>query len=240
MTSVRLSFHCYVPGVAGLDLAAANHAELRPPSSGNRIRAEHCPAVVGAAELGVVLRAASDHRFDGDGDYQMLLYPTKEHKTGIDGFEIMNPCLVGSNERNPGYYKLATGIAFDAGDVGWLLMPPIDPRLHTGSLTIATGYFEPGYRGPIFAIVRPESALTIARGTIIGQMVPLSMEPLSLREETNLTYSADCDEARYAIRDNASGFRISWKILNARLLEFGKTDLISFLEENGTHVDLSK
>jgi hypothetical protein len=239
MTSLRLSFHRYLPGVAALDLASEIHAEFHPPSSANRMRAEHCPAVLGAAQLGVVVRAVWEHRFDADGDYQVLLYPTRENETGIHGYEIMSPCLVGSNERSPGYYKLATGISFDAGDVGWMLTPPIDPRLSTKSLTIATGYFEPGYRGPIFAIVRPEAGLTIDRGAIIGQMFPLSMEPLSLKEETSMTYSADCDEARYTIRDNASGIRISWKMLNARLLEFGKTDLISFLEESGTLVDLS-
>jgi hypothetical protein len=187
----------------------------------------------------VVVRAACEHRFDSDGDYQVLLYPTKENETGVHGYEIMNPCLVGSNERSRGYYKLATGISFAAGDVGWLLTSPMDPRLSMKRLTIATGYFEPGYRGPIFAIVRPEAALTIDRGAIIGQMFPLSMEPLSLKEETSMTYSSDCDEARYTVRNNVSGVRISWKILNARLLEFGRTGFITFLEENGTWVDLS-
>jgi hypothetical protein len=147
--------------------------------------------------------------------------------------------LVGSNERSRGYYKLATGISFAAGEVGWLLTAPMDPRLSIKRLTIATGYFEPGYRGPIFAIVRPEAALTIDRGTIIGQMFPLSMAPLSLKEETSMTYSTDCDESRYAIRENVSGIRISWQVLNARLLECGRTGLISFLEESGRGVNLS-
>ena len=239
MTSLRLSFHRYLPGVAALDLAAEIHAESYPPSSANRLRAEHCPAVLGAAQLGVVLRAACEHRFESDGDYQVQLYPTKENETGAHGYEIMSPCLVGSNEQSRGYYKIATGISFDAGDVGWMLTPPMDPRLSTKSVTIATGYFEPGYRGPIFAIARPEGELTIDRGTIIGQMFPLSMAPLSLKEETSMAYSTDCDESRYAIRENVSGIRISWQVLNARLLEFGRTGLIAFLEERGTWVDLS-
>ena len=238
MTSLRLSFHRYLPGVAALDLAAEIPAESYPPSSANRLRAEHCPAVLGAARLGVVVRAACEHRFDSDGDYQVQLYPTMEHKTGTPGYEIMSPCLVGSNEQCPGYYKIATGISFAAGEVGWMLTAPMDPRLSIKRLTIATGYFGPGYRGPIFAIVRPE-ALTIDRGAIIGQLFPLSMEPLSLKEETSMTYSADCDEVRYAIRNNVSGIRISWKVLNAHLLEFGRTGLITFLEESGTWVELS-
>ena len=239
MRRLRLSFQRYLPGVAALEPAAAVPSESYPPSSKNRLRAEHCPAVLGATQLGVVVRTACEHRFDSDGEHQVLLYPTRENETGIHGYEIMSPCLVGSNERSPGYYKLATGISFDAGEVGWMLTPPMDPRLSTRNLTIAAGYLEPGFRGPIFAIVRPEAALTIARGTIIGQLFPLSMVPLFLKEETSLTYSTDCDEARYAIRDNVSGIRISWKVLNARLLEFGRTGLMSFLEENGKRVDLS-
>jgi hypothetical protein len=239
MTSLKLSFHRYLPGVAPLELATAIQTLSYPPSSANRLRAEHCPAVNRAAQLGVVVRAAWGHRFDTDGDYQVLLYPTRENESGIHGYEIMSPCLVGSNELSPGYYKLATGISFDAGDVGWMLMPPIDPRLANKNLTIGTGYFEPGYSGPIFAIVRPEIALTIDRGTIIGQMLPLSMRPLVLQEEMNMTYSADCHEARYAIRNDVRGIRISWKVLNARLLEFGRAGFIGFLEERGTWVDLS-
>jgi hypothetical protein len=65
------------------------------------------------------------------------------------------------------------------------------------------------------------------------------MAPLFLKEETGMTYSTDCDEARYAIRNNASGIRISWKVLNARLLKFGRTGLIPFLEESGKWTDLS-
>jgi hypothetical protein len=239
MSSLRLSYHRYLPGVAPLELASQIQTLSYPPSSANRIRAEHCPAVLEAARLGVVIRAACEHRFDSDGDYQVLLYPTMESETGIPGYEIMSPCLVGSNERSPGYYKIATGLTFDCGDVGWILTAPMDPRLTIKSLTIATGYFEPGYRGPIFAIVQAENALTIDRGTIIGQMFPLSMSPVSLKEESNITYSADCDEARYAIRNNAGGIRISWKVLNSRLLEFGRTGLITFLEKSGTLVDLS-
>ena len=239
MSNLRLSFHRYLPGAAPLELASGIQTLSYPPSSANRIRAEHCPAVLEAARLGVVIRAACEHRFDSDGDYQVQLYPTMENETGIPGYEIMSPCLVGSNERSPGYYKIATGISFAAGDVGWMLTAPMDPRLSIKSLTIATGYFEPGYRGPIFAIVQAENALTIDRGTIIGQMFPLSMSPLSLEEEASMTYSADCDEARYAIRNNAGGIRISWKDLNSRLLEFGRTGLITFLEESGTLVDLS-
>src|SRR5260370_21162126 len=239
MTSLRLSFHRYLPGVAALDLAAEIHTESYPPSSANRLRAEHCPAVLGAAQLGVVVRAACEHRFDSDGDYQVLLYPTKENETGVHGYEIMSPCLVGSNERSPGFYKLATGISFDAGDVGWMLTPPMDPRLSIMSLTVASGFFEPGYRCPIFAIARPKGELTIDRGTIIGQMFPLSMAPLSLQVETSMTYSTDCDESRYDIRENVSGIRISWQVLNARLLECGRTGLISFLEESGRRGNLS-
>lgn len=238
MSSLRLSFHRYLPSVAPLELASEIQTLSLPPSSANRLRAEHCPAVLGAARLGVVIRAACEHRFDSDGDYQILLYPTTEQETGIPGYAIMTPCLVGSNEQSPGYYKIATGISFDTGDVGWMLTPPIDPRLSTKRLTIATGYFEPGYRGPIFAIVRPEAALTIEPGAIIGQMFPLSMATLSLQEETGMTYSADCDEARYAIRHNVRGIRISRNLLNAHLLEFGRMDIIAFLEEMGTWVDL--
>lgn len=239
MTSLRLSFHRYLPGVAALDLATEIHAESYAPSSANRLRAEHCPAVLEAARLGVVVRAACEHRFYSDGDYQVQLYPTMEHETGIPGYEIMSPCLVGSNERSPGYYKIATGISFAAGNVGWLLTAPMDPRLSIKSLTIATGYFEPGYCGPIFAIVRPEDALRIDRGTIIGQLFPLSMAALLLQEETRMRYSADCDEARHAIRENVSGVRISWQVLNAHLLEVGRTGLIAFLEASGTWVELS-
>lgn len=238
MSGLRLSFHRYLPSVAPLELASKIQTLSLPPSSANRLRAEHCPAVLRAARLGVVIRAACEHRFDSDGDYQILLYPTTEQETGVLGYEIMSPCLVGSNEQSPGYYKIATGISFDTGDVGWMLTAPLDPRLSIKGLTIATGYLEPGYRGPIFAIVRPEAALTIERGAIIGQMFPLSMATLSLQEETGMTCSADCDEARYAIRHNVRGIRISRNLLNAHLLEFGRTDIISFLEEIGTRVDL--
>src|SRR5437016_5133693 len=103
---MRLRFHRYLPGVAPLDLASEVRAEFHPASSANRIRAEHCPSVLGAAQLGVVVRAAVEHRFDSDGDYKVLLYPTMENKTSIYGYEIMSPCLVGSNERSPGYYKI--------------------------------------------------------------------------------------------------------------------------------------
>ena len=239
MTSLRLSFHRYLPGVAALALAMEIHAESYAPSSANRLRAEHCPAVLSAARLGVVVRAACEHRFDSDGDYQVQLYPTWEYETGIPGYEFMSPCLVGSNEQSPGYYKIATGISFAAGEVGWMLTAPLDPRISIKSLTIATGYFEPGYCGPIFAIVRPEDALKIDRGTIIGQLFPLSMAPLLLQEETSMTYSAACDEARHAIRDDVSGIRISWQVLNAHLLEFGRTGLSAFLEESGARVELS-
>lgn len=239
MTSLRLSFHRYLPGVPALELATEILTDSYPPSSANRLRAEHCPAVIGASRLGVVVRAASDHSFNSDGDYQVLLYPTTELKTGTPGYEIMSPCLVGSNERSPGYYKIATGLSFDAGDVGWMLTPPLDPRLSIQNLTIASGYFEAGYRGPIFAIVRPEDAVTIDRGTIIGQLFPLSMAQLSLKEEPSMTYSTDCDEARYVIRNSARGIRISWKALNGRLLEGGKDSLVSFLEKSGRWVDLS-
>jgi hypothetical protein len=239
MSGLRLSFQRYLPGVAPLELASDIQALSYPPSSANRIRPEHCPAVLGAARLGVIVRTACEHRFDSDGDYQILLYPTAEHETGIPGYEIMSPCLVGSNEQSQGYYKLATGVSFDAGDVGWILTAPMDPRLSPKRLTIATGYFEPGYRGPIFAIVRPEAALTIESGTIIGQMFPLSMATPSLEEETSMTYSADCVEARYAVLDNLRGIRISRNLLNAHLLEFGRTSLIAFLKTRGTWVDLS-
>jgi hypothetical protein len=239
MSSLKLSFHRYLPGVVCLELAAGLQTSSYPPSSANRLRAEHCPAVMEATQLGVVVRAACAHRFDSDGDYQVLLYPTVEYETEIHGYELMSPCLIGSNEQSPGYYKIATGISFAAGDVGWMLTPPMDPRLCTRNLTIATGYFEPGYSGPLFAIVRPEEAITIDRGRIIGQLFPLSMAPLSLKEETTMTHSTACDEARYAIRDNVNGIRISWKLLNARLLESGKTGLVNFLEENGMLVDLS-
>lgn len=210
-----------------------------PASSANRLRAEHCPAVFRAARLGVLLRAACEHQFGSDGDHQILLYPTVEPGTGTLGYEIMTPCLVGSNERSPGFYKIATGISFDAGDVGWLLTAPIDPRLPIKTQTVATGYFEPGYRGPIFAIVRPEGALTIERGAIIGQLFPLSMATLSLKEETAITYSASWEEARYAIRDDAPGIRISRNLLNAHLLQFGRVGLVNFLENAGSRVDLS-
>jgi hypothetical protein len=239
MSSLRLSFQRYLPGVAPLELASEIQTLSYPPSSPNRLRPEHCPAVLGAARLGVVVRAACEHRFDSDGDYQILLYPTTENETGILGYEIMSPCLVGSNERSPGYYKIATGISFDAGDVGWLLSAPTDPRLSPKGLTIATGYFEPGYRGPIFAIVRPETELTINSGTIIGQLIPLSMATPSLIEETSMTYSADCAEARYSVRNDQPAIRIDRKLLNAHLLEFGRTGLITFLEERGTRVNHS-
>lgn len=239
MSNLRLSFHRYLPSVAPLELALEIQTQSYPPSSANRLRAEHCPAVLGAARLGVVVRAACEHRFDSDGDYQILLYPTTEQETGILGYEIMSPCLVGSNDQSPGYYKIATGISFDAGDVGWVLTGPADPRLSPKRLTIATGYFEPGYRGPIFAIVRPEAELTIERGTIIGQMFPLSMATPSLKEETSITCSADCAEAQYAIRDDQPAIRISRNLLNVHLLEFGSRGLIAFLEERGTRVNLS-
>ena len=236
---MRLSFHRYLPSVAPLELASEIQTQSYPPSSANRLRAEHCPAVLGAARLGVVVRAACEYRFDSDGDYQIFLYPTEEHETGILGYEIMSPCLVGSNEQSPGYYKIATGISFDASHMGWILTTPMDPRLSPKRLTIATGYFEPGYRGPIFAIIQPETEITINRGTIIGQMFPLSMATPQLKEEMSMTYSADCVEARYAVRDHQHVIRISRNLLNAHLLNFGRTGLNAFLEEKGTQVNLS-
>jgi hypothetical protein len=239
MIDLELRFHRYLPGVQGLELAGMLSVEDYPPSTSNRIRGEHCPAVLVAARLGVVVRSACESRFSDDGEYQVLLYPTIERQTGIAGYELMTPCLVGSNEHGRGYYKIATGISFDAGEVGWIFTTPIDPRLTISGITSATGYFEPGYRGPLFAIVRPEHALTIPRGAIVGQMFPLSMQSLSLKEEASILYSSDCAESRYTVRRNVCGIQVSWRVLNTRLLECGSTDLIPFLEANGVKVDHS-
>lgn len=171
--AITIKYEGYLPGWVAPEAAREAHLQGLGPSSSNRLRPEHCPAIIDASRLGFLVRSASEHSFFDNGDYDVRLHCTVDRVSGRRVFDTYDPCLVGSDESEPGYYKIATGLWVDVGEATWLLLPPLDPRLRLRGCVGSSGVIEPGYRGPLFAVVRPEGGLVIPAGTIVGQLVPL-------------------------------------------------------------------
>jgi hypothetical protein len=171
--SVLVRYHAYLSGAEPPTVAALVDRSRLPDSGPNRLRAEHCPALLDAARIGLLLRAAASHSFSADGDHDVWVHPMEAPDGGREE-AIFDPCLVGSNEAEAGYYKIATGLCVDVGDVGWLVTPPLDPRVTLPGWHSSWGYLRPGFQGPLFAVLRPTGDARLAAGAVIGQLVPLA------------------------------------------------------------------
>ena len=155
-----------MPDAAPPELATPSHSET--PTSRNRLREEHCPAVLDAARLGIVVRTASNHEFRPGHEYRVNVF------SGADGSRIYDPCLVGSDEHDAPFLKFATGLWVSLSGADWLLTPPLDPRLRIPGTTGSHGVLRNGFTGPLFVVLRADRPIQLNSGTIIGQLIPLT------------------------------------------------------------------
>ncbi len=161
----------------------AKEYKLSGKSNSNKLRPEACPAVFQGSSRGILFFSEQDFFLPENCDHTVYVYKTKNKHTGKIGNEIITPALLGSSENEPGYYKIGNGLNIKLGEVGALILPPIDPRLKDVNLDYSIAYLPPHYSGQLVAAIKPLNDTQIKAGAVIGQLIPLSEEKISLVEE---------------------------------------------------------
>ena len=151
----------------------ASQIKIAGKSNSNKLRPESCPSIYQASSIGVVFFAETDFCFDNDG-FTANIYNTKNKHTGKIGNDIVTPALLGSNEKEPGFYKVGNGLNIKLGETGGLVLPPLDPRLKNKNFDYSIAYLPPFYCGQLIASVKPlNNKAFINKGDVVGQLVLL-------------------------------------------------------------------
>jgi len=139
----------------------------------NKLRPEACPAIYNASSKGIIFFSEEDFSFDENG-HSVNIYNTLNVKTGKVGKDIVTPALLGSCEKEVGFYKIGNGLNIQLGNSGALVLPPIDPRFRNINLNYSITYLPPKYCGQLVAAVNPIKRTKICKGDVIGQLVILN------------------------------------------------------------------
>ena len=161
----------------------ADKFKLNGKSGPNKLRPEACPAIYSASSKGLLFFSEQDFHLKTNCDHTVYIYKTKNKQTGEIGNEIITPALLGSSENEAGYYKIGNGLNIKLGEVGALILPPIDPRLKDVNLDYSIAFLPPYYSGQLVAAIKPLKDTQIKAGAPIGQLILLSEEKINLVEE---------------------------------------------------------
>ena len=153
----------------------SSEIRIKGKSNTNSLRPESCPAIYEASSMGFVFFSETEFFF-GENCYSVNIYNTKNKKTGKIGKDIVTPALLGSNEKEFGFYKIGNGLNIKLGKSGAFVLPPLDPRLKNKNLDYSIAYLPPFYCGQLIAAVRPlnQNKIVINKGDVIGQLVLLN------------------------------------------------------------------
>lgn len=179
----------------------ASSFKVKGKSNINQLRPEACPAIYQGSKKGILFFAEKEYRFEKGENYTVYKYKTRKIADNSIGYEIVTPTLLGSNENEVGFYKIGNGLNIQLKECGAFIMPPIDPRLRIKNLEYSIAYLPPFYAGQLVAGIRALDDLIIPEGAIIGQLILLNEQPISL-VENKFENSIKFYEDQFEIIDN--------------------------------------